>query len=190
MVHVDGRFPIGYDDATLQAIQASGGGTAGTVDEALTRLLAVNGDVINGYAFSVLPTDQVTGDYLTHAPSDDFAALAARQFILNQMAQNRTTITDLATLDALHALAIEHSIVTPYSSMIVLVTEQQQRRLDALEEGDDRFEREFEDVGETEQITVTGVPEPEEWLLIGLAAAMLGWFIYTSRQGAAKKQLA
>ncbi len=190
MVHVDGRFPIGYDDATLQAIQASGGGTAGSVDEALTRLLAVNGDIVNGYAFSVLPTDQVTGDYLTHAPSDDFAALAARQFILNQMAQNRTTITDLATLDALHALAIEHSIVTPYSSMIVLVTEQQQRRLDDLESQDDRFEREFEDVGETNQLTVTGVPEPEEWLLIGLAAAMLGWFIYTSRQGAAKKQLA
>jgi putative PEP-CTERM system integral membrane protein len=189
MVHVDGRFPIGYDDATLQAIQASGGGTAGSVDEALIRLLAVNGGVVNGYAFTVLPTDQVDGDFVAHAPSDDFAALAARQFILDQMAQNRATITDLATLDALHALAIEHSIVTPYSSMIVLVTEQQQRRLDTLEEGDDRFEREFEDVGETNQLTVTGVPEPEEWLLIGLTAAMLGWFVYTSRQNSPRKRL-
>lgn len=194
MVHVDGRFPIGYDDATLQAIQASGGGTAGSVDEALIRLLAVNGDIVNGYAFTVLPTEQIDGDFasdefVAHAPSDDFAALAARQFILSQMAQNRASITDLATLDALHALAIEHSIVTPYSSMIVLVTEQQQRRLDSLEEGDDRFEREFEDVGETNQLTVTGVPEPEEWLLIGLAAAMLGWFVYTSRQNSPRKRL-
>jgi putative PEP-CTERM system integral membrane protein len=194
MIHLDGRFPIGYDDATLQAIQASGGGTAGSVNEALTRLLAENGDIVNGYAFTVLPTDQIDGDFVSdvfvaHAPSDDFAALAARQFILDQMAQNRATITDLATLDALHALAIEHSIVTPYSSMIVLVTEQQQRRLDTLEEGDDRFEREFEDVGETNQLTVTGVPEPEEWLLIGLAAAMLGWFVYTSRQNSPRKRL-
>lgn len=190
MVHVDGRYPIGYDDPTLQAIQASGGGTVGSVDEALSRLLVENGDVVNGYAFTVLPTEQVDGDFTIHAPSDDFAALAARQFILHQMAQNRASITDLATLDALHALAIEHSIVTPYSSMIVLVTDQQQRRLDQLEEGDDRFEREFEDVGETDQLTVTGVPEPEEWLLIGLAVAMLGWLAYSSRQNSPRKRLA
>jgi putative PEP-CTERM system integral membrane protein len=188
MIHLDGRFPIGYDDATLQAIQASGGGTAGSVDEALTRLLTQDGDIIDGYAFSVLPTGQVSGDFVEHGTSDGFAALAARQFILRQMAENRANISDLATLDALHALAIEHSIVTPYSSMIVLVTDAQQRRLDELEENDDRFEREFEDVGETDQLTVTGVPEPEEWLLIGLAAAMLGWFVYTSRQSAPRKR--
>ena len=86
-------------------------------------------------------------------------------------------------MDALQALAGEQSIVTPYSSMIVLVTEPQQRRLDELEGKDNRFEREFEDVGETGvPLTVTGVPEPEEWLLIGLAMAMLGWFVYTSRR--------
>jgi putative PEP-CTERM system integral membrane protein len=189
MIHLDGHFPIGYDDATLQAIQASGGGTAGSVDEALTRLLAENSDIVNGYAFTVMPTEQVTGDFVSHAPTDDFAALAARHFILHQMAQNRATITDLATLDALNTLAIEHSIVTPYSSMIVLVTDQQQQRLDALEGRDDRFEREFEEVGETEELTVTGVPEPEEWLLIGLAVAMLGWFIYTSRLNTPRKRL-
>ena len=73
--------------------------------------------------------------------------------------------------------------------MIVLVTDQQKRRMDQLEEGDDRFEREFEDVGETEQLTVTGVPEPEEWLLIGLAAAMLGWLAYSSRQNSPRRRL-
>ncbi|MEJ2748535.1 MAG: TIGR02921 family PEP-CTERM protein, partial [Anaerolineae bacterium] len=189
MIHLDGRFPIGYDDATLQAIQASGGGTGGSVDEALTRLLVPNGDIVNGYALTVLPTNQVTGEFIAHAPSDDFAALAARQLILHQMAQNRASITDLATLDALHALAVEQGIITPYSSMIVLITEQQQSRLDALEGRDDRFEREFEDVGETNQLTVTGVPEPEEWLLIGLAAVMLGWFVYSSRQDTSPKRL-
>ena len=38
MVHLDGNFPYGYDDATLQVIQASGGGVAGNLDEAILRL--------------------------------------------------------------------------------------------------------------------------------------------------------
>jgi hypothetical protein len=29
---------------------------------------------------------------------------------------------------------------------------------------------------------VTGVPEPEEWLLIGLALAALGWVVYKRRR--------
>jgi len=32
MVHLGGDFPLGYDDATLEAIQASGGGVAGGVE--------------------------------------------------------------------------------------------------------------------------------------------------------------
>jgi len=89
----------------------------------------------------------------------------------------------LDTLDHLHDIAIENSIVTPYSSMIVLVNEQQERRLDELEEDDDRFMREYEQIGETEEntLTVTGVPEPEEWLLLALAAAMLVWYVRAGR---------
>jgi hypothetical protein len=30
-------------------------------------------------------------------------------------------------------------------------------------------------------MSVTGVPEPEEWLLIGLAAGMLVWYLYNRR---------
>ncbi|MBK9612464.1 hypothetical protein [Candidatus Amarobacter glycogenicus] len=37
LVHLGG-FPLGYDDPTLDAVQASGGGAAASVDEALTRL--------------------------------------------------------------------------------------------------------------------------------------------------------
>jgi len=75
--------------------------------------------------------------------------------------------------------------------MIVLVNEEQQRRLDALEQRDDRFQREHEDPGETtpEPPTVTGVPEPEEWLLIGLAALMLLWHMRSSRAQAQRRQL-
>ncbi len=118
---------------------------------------------------------------------DGFAAIAARQFILAQTAQDRASIGELTTLDTLHEITVEQSIVTPYSSMIVLVTERQQQLLDEMEAQDDRFEREYEEIGETDQVMVTGVPEPEEWLLIGLALAMLGWYAHNTRQ---KPQLA
>ena len=40
IVHLGGGFPLGYDDPTQQAIQASGGGIAGSLEEALTRFYA------------------------------------------------------------------------------------------------------------------------------------------------------
>lgn len=66
--------------------------------------------------------------------------------------------------------------------MIVLVDERQRRLLETLEASSDRFQREVEEVGETlpqSALSVTGVPEPEEWLLLALAAAMLLWYTYT-----------
>ena len=68
--------------------------------------------------------------------------------------------------------------------MIVLINERQQKLLDELAAQEDRFAREFEDVGETPANTtdlLTGVPEPEEWLLIFVAVAMLGWYLWQSR---------
>jgi hypothetical protein len=99
------------------------------------------------------------------------------------MAAQRGQITELATLDALHELALTYDIVTPYSSMIVLVNAEQRRMLEQLSAQDDRFERAFEELGNTTPPpVVTGVPEPEEWLLIGLALAALGWVIYKRRR--------
>ncbi|HUM69879.1 MAG TPA: TIGR02921 family PEP-CTERM protein, partial [Chloroflexota bacterium] len=193
MIHVDGQFPLGYDDATLEAIQASGGGSAASVDEALARQTFIQSsqtegvtvDVADGYTWSVMPTE--TADTLSvtlesHAATDDFAALAGRRLILAEMQKQQGSLSDLAVLDGLHAIATEQGIVTPYSSMIVLVEERQQQMLDNLEDDPDRFEREFEAVGETNQSPmVTGVPEPEEWLLMALAVVMLAW--YTRKHG-------
>jgi putative PEP-CTERM system integral membrane protein len=194
MVHLGGDFPLGYDDATLEAIQASGGGVAGGVDEALTRLgMALDAapgapaaDVIDGYVWSTLPTGAAVaeGEIVVHPASDPFAALAARRIILEAMHRQRAALDQPATLDRLHDLAIRYSIVTPYSSMIVLVDTAQEELLRRLEARDDRFSREVEEVGETtpqSPFSVTGVPEPEEWLLLALVAAMLIWFIRTRR---------
>ena len=67
--------------------------------------------------------------------------------------------------------------------MIVLVTARQQERLDKLEAQDNRFEREAEEMGETtpSPMEETGVPEPHEWLLIILGAAILGWYSWKKR---------
>jgi putative PEP-CTERM system integral membrane protein len=185
VVHLGDELPLGYDDATLAAVQASGGGVVGSIGDALTRLAASLGgesyDVVDGCVWSTIATEDAG---LETAVDDDFAPLAARRLILAQMQRNRGEIDELDTLDELHDIAVEHSVVTPYSSMIVLVEERQEELLDELEARGDRFQREYEEVGETEAqsaLAVTGVPEPEEWLLLGLAMAMLLGYAYRER---------
>ncbi|KAA3658485.1 MAG: PEP-CTERM sorting domain-containing protein, partial [Chloroflexi bacterium] len=104
----------------------------------------------------------------------------------------RGSLNDLEMLDTLHALAIENSIVTPYSSMIVLVNTRQEELLRELSEKEDRFDREFEDIGETtlDPVPITGVPEPEEWLLIGLSIIMLIWYVRRNHSNLLPQRLA
>jgi len=112
-------------------------------------------------------------------PDQAFAALAARRLILAETQRQRGALGQVETLDELHAVAIEEGIVTPYSSMIVLVNVRQERLLDELEAQGDRFAREFEEVGETvpeSALMVTSVPEPHEWMLIAVAVGMLVWY--------------
>jgi len=198
MVHLGGDLPLGYDDDTLEVIQASGGGVTGDIDDAFTRLAvaldvqqgvstsnaAVMADMIDGYVWLTLPTEQAGTQptQILTSTADEFGPFAARRLILSEMYRQRSTIGELDTLDQLHEIAIEQSIVTPYSSMIVLINERQEKRLDDLENQADRFEREHEKVGETEGVTVTGVPEPEEWLLLALGAAMLAWYMRKRRE--------
>lgn len=210
MVHLGGDFPLGYDDHTLEAIQASGGGAAASLEEALYRITASAGspaskpgtltttlvDVADGYAWLTLPTPELQEGETALASltlsgqvevDPDFGAFAARRWILAEMRWGRGDPARLARLDQLHAAAVEHSVVSPFSSMIVLVNAEQRRLLDQLEARDDRFAREYEQVGETEPLSpfaVTGVPEPEEWLLMALAAGLLVWYIGRSRREA------
>jgi putative PEP-CTERM system integral membrane protein len=200
MVHMGSNIPLGYDDQTLEAVQASGGGVVGELDQALSRLavsLASSTptdtasspmrDVLDGYVWTVLSSEAAEREFPTtsnQAGEDGFSALAARRYILAEMQRQRTTLTQLETLDQLQSLAQEYSIVTPYSSMIVLVTPRQQLLLDTLSQASDRYQREYEDIKNTVPSTpapLTGVPEPEEWLLMGLAAALLLW--YATKKG-------
>jgi putative PEP-CTERM system integral membrane protein len=194
MIHLGSDIPLGYDDETLEAIQASGGGVVGELGQALTRLAVASTagdsggemqrDVVDGYLWSVLPTNQAAAILDQADPKDDFIAFAARRMILAEMQRQGGKLSEPETLDRLHVLAQDYHIVTPYSSMIVLVTDEQQQILDHLAQGDDRFEREFETLTDTTPSTplpLAGVPEPHEWLLIGTAVAMLVWYVSKNR---------
>ncbi len=101
------------------------------------------------------------------------------------MYRQRVNLRALSTLDQLHAIATKQSIVTPFSSMLVLANLRQEELLKQLEASGARFDCEVEKVGETmpeNNLSVTAVPEPHEWLLIALAVAMLGWYAYRGRR--------
>jgi len=170
LVHLGGDMPAVYDDATLEMVQASGGGVAATAQEAQRRdaLVAASSrpgviDVADGYVWSLLPGAPAA------ASEPAFASLGARQLV-NLMTREMNT-GRLEDLDALHAVAARHHVVTAWSSMIVLVDERQREALRRASEAADRFEREVE-TGEEEIAgaeglkSLTATPEPEEWALI------------------------
>lgn len=196
MVHLGETLPLGYADNTLTAIQGSGGGAAASVDEALLRMAAMRratadsaiADIGGGYLWTSIATSLADKSVKAVAATDPFATFAARQHILAAIQRNKGALADIETLDQIHALAKQYNVVSPYSSMIVLVDEAQRKRLEALEKQADRFAREKEAVGETtpeDQAVVTAVPEPHEWALLITAAAMLGAYAWRRRKLAA-----
>lgn len=150
MVHV-GQLPPAYDDGVLKLIQDSDGGVGTDLTEVLTRsatqealqkrLGNKNVAIADGYAWSVLPAS-VSAQSEAVQSDETFNALAARQLI-TQLA--KATDADQPTvLDRIHAIAKRHNLVTPYSSMIVLVNDEQRRMLAEAEAAADRFERAVE----------------------------------------------
>jgi putative PEP-CTERM system integral membrane protein len=184
MVHLGGLQPA-YDDATLEAIQSSGGSVATDVETVMRRIgtapsLGANTSllsVVDGYSWFLSQAADPTAK-----TEDGFAPIAARQWV-TQVSQSLKP-DQLKELDAVHVLAKRYQMVTPYSSMIVLVNDRQKDDLKRAEQGSDRFKREVEDqqlpqpsgLGE-----ISAVPEPEEWLLIVVGLLLLG-VVYRQRE--------
>ncbi|NJR40771.1 MAG: TIGR02921 family PEP-CTERM protein [Leptolyngbyaceae cyanobacterium CSU_1_4] len=177
LLHLGGLQPA-YDDATLEAIQSSGGSISTNVQEIMQRIgtqpTLGNGtsllSVVDGYAWFLSKTPDAS------AKTDEaFAPIAARQWV-TQVSQ-AIKPNQLEELDAVHTLAKRYQLVTPYSSMIVLVNDQQKQDLKKAEAGSDRFNREVEDQQLPQPSTfdsVSAVPEPGEWLLMGVGTLLLG----------------
>jgi putative PEP-CTERM system integral membrane protein len=184
LVHLGG-FQAAYDDATLETIQQTGGNTAADIETVVTRIATQPSlgqgtsllNVVDGYA------------WFLHAKPDAeaqtaAAPIAARQWIA-QVSQ-AVKPDQLTQLDAIHQVAKENSIVTPYSSMLVLVNPEQKRQLQEAEANTDRFNREIEDQQLPEPqdaiAPVSAVPEPAEWLLLLAGLTILGiWTWHQAR---------
>jgi putative PEP-CTERM system integral membrane protein len=192
MVHLGKGLPAAYDDATLEAIQSTGGGVSTHVEEVMRRIATQTAlqpavkNVVDGYAWflekvstvdNVNNTDNPSAKPTTNAKEDSFIPLAARQLVRELSKSSETK--QLSELDAIHALAKRYNIVTPYSSMIVLVNDEQRQALKNAEKQSDRFNRTVEDSQLPQPSAngglpvVSGVPEPSEWLLIGIVAIAL-----------------
>ncbi len=191
IVHLGG-MPIAYDDATLKAMQDSNGGVATSLAEALQRMATqakLGASVISvadGYAWyweKATPANSQANSQnpaptkTSVATRKEFGPIAARQFaVAKSRTLNQANTTDrIAQLDAIHAIAKTYDIVTPYSSMIVLINDEQRAALKKAEAQRDRFERKIESGEETltkpfSPLTVSAVPEPAEWLLFTVGA--------------------
>ena len=199
IVHLGG-LPPGYDDATLKVIQDSGGGVSTDIKEAMQRgaTTAASGNsvvsVVDGYAWSYAKNAKSEKKLKSAAAiepldavNEGFKPIAARQLIAALSKQKSSN--QLSQLDAMHSVAKTFNVVTPYSSMIVLVNDAQREQLKEAEAKKDRFERKVESGKEelskpNNPLNVSGVPEPEEWLLLGVGA--IGLLVIFFRQRRSK----
>ena len=175
LVHMGNQLPAAYDDKLLEAMQKSSGGVATDVTAVLQRL---DKNVIDGYEWSVVEQDGP-------GQTDKFMPIAARQMILQR---SRTVdMTQLENLDGVHAVAKRAEIVTPYSSMLVLVNERQRELLRRAEAMADRFDREVED-GQDEltdpnnPLNAVAVPEPG--FMVGLGTMAVGLMVVKRKRSA------
>jgi putative PEP-CTERM system integral membrane protein len=202
VIHLGNQLPPAYDDATLEAIQQTKGGVATTLAAAFQQLAMQEklGDTVasvtDGYVWLVEPkSTSSASDSVTAAPEEnqpaqpittsesEFVPFAARQLILSQ-SRNRD-LTQLAALDEVHAIARSTSIVTPYSSMLVLVNDRQRELLRQAEASGDRFNREVESGQETlnqpaNALNVATVPEPGS--VIGLGGIAIALLVFAKRR--------
>jgi putative PEP-CTERM system integral membrane protein len=182
MVHLGGNFPRAYDDNTLQAIQNSQGGVAPNVETVIRRLATEEASdiaVVDGYSWQVVKSESANVN-----TNQGIEPITARQLVY-YLSRGGNQKLSLPELDNIHQVAKNYQIVTPYSSMIVLVNDQQREQLRLAEERDDRFNREvekgFEDLNtpfnplaDNTQEEVSGVPEPDIFVLFALVVLALG----------------
>jgi putative PEP-CTERM system integral membrane protein len=86
-------------------------------------------------------------------------------------------LDNLKSLNAIHSIAKKYEIVSPYSSMLVLVNDEQRRLLKEAEAASDHFDRKIEDGKETltkpNNPLKTSVPEPSGGWILAIGAAAI-----------------
>jgi putative PEP-CTERM system integral membrane protein len=196
IVHIDGKLASAYPDILLQLLKTSQGGVETNVTKVLQQIALASSKTValDGYSWKIesLPKqdsqkqdsqklETVSKVSKSGANQDAFEAIAARQLI----AQQSRTPNVSEALDKLHAIAKRTGIVTPYSSMIVLVDERQREELKKAEASKDRFKREVEkgedDLTEPNNPLSTSIPDPSQVLGLMLVAIT---FVFLKRKPA------
>ncbi len=185
LVHVGDDAPEAYDDRLLEAMWRHRGGAVtggGGVEEALSRIAAQRADPeVVGFDRRYVwrePRKAAAGAELV----PELSALGAARLIRGRLAEPDARSS--AKLALVHSLATKNSLVTPVSSMLVLVNDAQRARLAAAASAADAFETTPETGKEAMSTpfggaSVSATPEPEEWLLIVLA---FGLMVYAYRR--------
>ncbi|NJL00870.1 MAG: TIGR02921 family PEP-CTERM protein [Spirulinaceae cyanobacterium SM2_1_0] len=192
LVHLGGEFPAGYQDEILERMQDTQGGVATSLPTVFERLAVAAtqqaqlagtpvelANVADGYIWTLTPlANDSEAAAIEAVATDEFVPLAARQLV---QGLSRAAADTLAQLDTIHAIAKSTAIVTPYSSMVVLVNDEQRRALAAAEAAADRFAREVE-AGQEQLVKpfsplqaggAASVPEPGMVLGMGAIALFL-----------------
>ncbi len=183
---LDGNHPRVTGDGLMRGLIATGGGLETGWNRLMHKIdFAPQGKVI------ALDHRYVWTRHATMGkpePRNGFEDLAAAQYIRHLMKKTGAEETNRAILP-LHELARSHEIVTPYSSMIVLVNQGQKDMLKEAEKDAGRFQRDMETGQEilsapNKPFEVSAVPEPEEWALIGIVLTLLLHRLYRNRESA------
>ncbi|HEY9881023.1 MAG TPA: TIGR02921 family PEP-CTERM protein, partial [Leptolyngbyaceae cyanobacterium] len=193
VLHVGGQLPSAYEDTVLQAIQGSRGGVATDAGDLLQQLALSRQDrtvasVVDGYVWRVEPVSPTPNETTTDGKADvanaDFTALAARQLILKLSREDN--IEQIEQLDRVHAIAKRAKIVTPYSSMLVLVDERQRQALRQAEQSAERFKRQVEQGNDalTQPTNLLSNPAsaPEPGIVLGLGGVAVALLSLSRRR--------
>ncbi len=181
---VDGKFPRVTGDGLMRGLIASGGGLETDWNRLANKInFPLTDEVIafdSHYVWTLHKTRGKPG------AESGFTDLAVQKYIEHRMRRSGTEAADILPL---HRLAGAHEIVTPYSSMIVLVNLAQKNMLKEAEKNPDRFQRDMENGEELlsaphKPFEASAVPEPEEWALIGIVLTLLLHRLYRNRENA------
>jgi hypothetical protein len=189
IVHVDGRIPP-YEDA-LAARVLRGCGIHDTIASALPCLTSPPSagverrvSLTTTASLELSSVDAARGR-LEPCPADR----ALCQLLAHEVALARLAATEpVSAMAELHELATSHHVLTPASSLIALVDDGQRRELEDASRKEGAFapagvgtEEQLEAPSGQGLLNVQGVPEPETWMLLSVAATVLGLFLWRWR---------
>lgn len=185
IIHMAGDIPNAYPDNLLETVNKNRGLIARSAKEFLQKCSdRQRRESDPEFLFSAFPYSfREVSDIL----SSNVKKSAIAQKVRLEAFASQEDMTTLENLDSIHALAKKHSLVTKYSSMIVLVNETQKEQLALAEGQNDRFNREIESGKEElstpmDMMNVSGTPEPEEWMLIFIVLTLGGYAIISKRK--------